>query len=66
MAGTAGGERAAEAYFGFYLLAMGSGKPRSLWELTRLLDAAGFERPRARPTHLPMTVRVLTARVKTV
>lgn len=62
MAGTPGGSHVAEAYFGFYLLAMGSGKPRNLRSLSDLLAAAGFGRPTLRPTHLPMNVRVLVAR----
>jgi demethylspheroidene O-methyltransferase len=61
MSGTGGGERVADAYFGFYLFAMGSGKPRSVESLAKLLLAAGFERPTLRPTRLPMNVRVLVA-----
>jgi demethylspheroidene O-methyltransferase len=62
MAGTPGGSRVAEAYFGFYLLAMGSGKPRDLQTLRGLLEKAGFAEPTVRPTRLPMNVRVLVAR----
>ena len=36
------GDRIADAYFGIYLLAMGSGRPRSASELSDLLRAAGF------------------------
>jgi demethylspheroidene O-methyltransferase len=61
MSGTSGGERVADAYFGFYLFAMGSGKPRSFESLAKLLLAAGFERPTLRPTRLPMNVQVLVA-----
>jgi len=60
MAGTPGGSRVAEAYFGFYLLAMGSGKPRTLHDLSELLQEAGFTAPTVHSTHLPMNVRVLT------
>jgi demethylspheroidene O-methyltransferase len=63
LAGTYGGKRVAEAYFGFYLLAMGSGKPRSFTELSKLLARAGFVQPRLRATRLPMNVRVVIARV---
>jgi demethylspheroidene O-methyltransferase len=59
--GTRGGERVADAYFGFYLLAMGSGKPRSFETLSRMIVAAGFSHPRLRATRLPMNVRVLVA-----
>lgn len=61
MAGTPGGSHVAEAYFGFYLLAMGSGKPRNPETLSRLLENAGFVQPTLRPTRLPMNVRVLIA-----
>ncbi|MBS0579130.1 MAG: methyltransferase domain-containing protein [Proteobacteria bacterium] len=62
MAGTPGGARVAEAYFGIYLLAMGSGKPRSPAQLSQLLERAGFTRVRLHETGLPMFVRVMTAR----
>jgi demethylspheroidene O-methyltransferase len=60
MAGTpaAGG---VEAYFAFYLLAMGSGRPRRAEELTALLHTAGFTGVRLLPTRRPMLIRVLTA-----
>jgi demethylspheroidene O-methyltransferase len=61
LSGTSGGERVADAYFGVYLFAMGSGKPRTVESLAKLLLAAGFERPTLRPTRLPMNVRVLVA-----
>ena len=58
----AGAHGGAEAYFGFYLLAMGSGKPRTLGQLAALLRAAGFRPPSPRRTRLPMNLQVLTAR----
>ena len=60
MAGTqnAGGM---EAYFVFYLLAMGSGRPRRADELTTLLHTAGFTRVRQLPSPQPMLVRILVA-----
>lgn len=61
MAGTPGAERMGDAYFGFYLLAMGQGRPRTADELARLVAAAGFERIRIRPTRRPLLARVLTA-----
>ena len=62
MAGTRGAEPVGDAYFGFYLLAMGSGKPRTAEELTALLHEAGFTQVREARTARPMLVRVLVAR----
>ena len=62
LAGTTGGAHVAEAYFGMYLLAMGSGKPRNLRSVSDLLTGAGFSQPTVRSTRLPMNVRVLVAR----
>jgi demethylspheroidene O-methyltransferase len=62
MSGTSGSERVADAYFGLYLFAMGSGKPRTVAALAKLLETAGFERPTLRTTRMPMNVRVLVAR----
>jgi demethylspheroidene O-methyltransferase len=53
MAGTAGAERMGAAYFGLYLLAMGSGRSRTAGELTALLRAAGFGRVQQRATDMP-------------
>jgi demethylspheroidene O-methyltransferase len=61
MADTAGAETVG-AYFSFYLLAMGSGRPRSLEELSGMLQAAGFARIEAPKTRRPMLVRVLVGR----
>jgi demethylspheroidene O-methyltransferase len=61
MARTPGAEPIGAAYFGFYLLAMGSGRPRSLQEITRLLRTAGFARVAPLPTRTPLLVRVVTA-----
>lgn len=60
MAGTPGAG-GVEAYFTFYLMAMGSGRPRRAEELARMLGRAGFIRMREVPTRRPMLVRVLTA-----
>lgn len=62
MAGTRGAERVGDAYFGFYLLAMGRGRPRRPEEVAELLRAAGFVRPRRRRTRLPLVASVVTAR----
>lgn len=61
MAGTPGAERMGDAYFGIYLLAMGSGRPRSAEVLRRMLLAAGFATTRLLPTALPLQVRVIAA-----
>jgi demethylspheroidene O-methyltransferase len=61
LAGTAGAEPAGHAYFGLYLLAMGSGRPRTAGELAAMLKRAGFRKVRERPTHLPLAVRILEA-----
>ncbi len=62
MAETAGATSVG-AYFSLYLLAMGSGRPRSRATLTAMLRDAGFSRIRARATATPLLVRVLTAEV---
>jgi demethylspheroidene O-methyltransferase len=61
MAGTPGAEAVGDAYFGFYLLAMGSGRPRSPATLMRLLAEAGFKRPRLVSTAMPMLTRLIVA-----
>lgn len=61
MARTAGAEPAGDAYFGFYLLAMGSGRPRSVAEITDMLGAAGFARVRQRRTAMPLTTSAIIA-----
>ena len=63
MSGTRGAEPMGDAYFGFYLMAMGSGRPRTTAELGRLVEASGFEQPRVIPTNQPLLTRVMTARV---
>lgn len=60
MAGTPGAG-GVEAYFAFYLLAMGSGRPRCAEALTGMLHTAGFTRVRPLATRRPMLVRVLIA-----
>ncbi|MGX9964733.1 methyltransferase [Roseomonas sp. F4] len=63
MAGTPGAEPMGEAYFGFYLLAMGRGRPRRAEALQAMLSEAGFARSRALPTPTPLLARVLIADV---
>jgi demethylspheroidene O-methyltransferase len=61
MAGTPGAEPVGDAYFGFYLLAMGSGRPRRADELHTMLHEAGFTATREHPTRRPLLARVLVA-----
>lgn len=49
-------------YFRFYLMAMGSGRPRSPRELRRMLKKAGFGRIRQHATDLPLICGVVSAR----
>lgn len=63
LASTPGAAAMGDAYFGIYLLAMGQGRPRTAEHLGRMLQAAGFEKVRRLPTHLPLQTSVLHARV---
>jgi len=62
MADTRRAEPAGDAYFGMYLLAMGSGRPRTRAEIEQLLQQAGFGAVDERATHTPLLTRVLIAR----
>ena len=59
MSDTVGAEPIGDAYFGFYLLAMGSGRPRSKAELSQLLAEAGFCKIRALKTRIPLLLSLL-------
>lgn len=61
MADTPGASAMGDAYFGMYLLAMGSGRPRSPGRLEKMLLQAGFSTPRLLPTRMPVLVRVMIA-----
>ncbi|MDO9487190.1 MAG: methyltransferase [Sphingomonadaceae bacterium] len=61
MAGTSGAEPAGHAYFGFYLAAMRSGRPRRPDEIAAMLRNAGFSRSRLLRTPLPLVARVMLA-----
>lgn len=52
-----------DAYFGFYLLAMGRGRCRSVERMRDMLRAAGFRIVREVPTRRPMLARLLVAEV---
>ena len=62
MMGTPGAETVGDAYFGFYLLAMGRGRARTPQHLKRMLDAAGFENSHLVRTRLPLQSRLMVAR----
>lgn len=61
MSGTPGAEQITDAYFGFYLLAMGSGHCRTREELTALLREAGFGQTREISTRRPLLARLLVS-----
>lgn len=61
MAGTRGAEAMGDAYFGMYLWAMGSGRPRTAEAYRAMLRAAGFSGVREIRSDLPMVTRILLA-----
>ena len=61
MSEVTGVEAMGDAYFGFYLLAMGRGRPRSAAHLSRLLEQAGFAPARSVPTRMPLQTGLLIA-----
>jgi demethylspheroidene O-methyltransferase len=61
MAGVGGAEHVGSAYFGFYLLAMGTGRARTVQEIGTLLATAGFGAPQMLRTRQPMLVSALAA-----
>ena len=62
MLGTPGAEPVGDAYFGFYLLAMGRGRPRSPQDLQQMLHSAGFVQSQLLKTRQPLQSRVIVAR----
>lgn len=61
MAGAKGAAPIGAAYFGFYMLAMGSGRPRLPEEIIAMLREVGFTRARTRRTRQPLLIGVITA-----
>ena len=61
ISGVRGTEPIGDAYFAFYLLAMGSGRPRTFARLEEMLGEAGFIDVALRPAAMPMLASVLTA-----
>ena len=62
LSGVRGAEPIGDAYFAFYLLAMGSGRPRTFERLREMLTEARFADVRLRPAAIPMLASVITAR----
>lgn len=65
MGGVPGAERMADAYFGFYLLAMGTGRARTPEELSQMLIQAGFAGISRIPTRRPLLASLLVAKKET-
>jgi demethylspheroidene O-methyltransferase len=63
MSGTRGAEPMGDAYFAFYLLAMGRGRPRTPEQIGDLLRLAGFRRLRLLRTHMPLQTQLIAAKV---
>lgn len=61
ISGIRGAEPIGDAYFAFYLLAMGSGRPRTFKRLEAMLQEAGFANVALRPVAMPMLTSVITA-----
>jgi len=61
MAETPGAEPMGDAYFGLYLWAMASGRPRSAGVLKAMLHEAGFETVDEIPSAQPLLTRILIA-----
>jgi demethylspheroidene O-methyltransferase len=64
ISGVSGTEPIGDAYFAFYLLAMGSGRPRTFERLRDMLVEAGFADIALRPSAMPMLSSVITARAE--
>jgi demethylspheroidene O-methyltransferase len=62
ISGVRGAEPIGDAYFAFYLLAMGSGRPRTFERLSEMLTEAGFVDIALRPAAMPMLASVIIAR----
>ncbi|WP_246263455.1 acetylserotonin O-methyltransferase [Parasphingopyxis algicola] len=61
MAGTPGAEAMGDAYFGLYLWAMRSGRPRRPEEIGAMLSDAGFSSWRLVRTRQPLIARIIVA-----
>jgi demethylspheroidene O-methyltransferase len=63
ISGARGAETAGDAFFNFYLLAMGSGRPRTVDELKDMVRVAGFDQVSELATPRPLLVRLFLAEV---
>jgi demethylspheroidene O-methyltransferase len=61
LAQTPGAEPMGHGYFGMYLLAMGSGRPRTADELIAMTRDAGFRSARLVPGRAPLLVQLIVA-----
>jgi demethylspheroidene O-methyltransferase len=61
LAETPGAEPMGDAYFGFYLMAMRSGRPRTRETIEAMLLKAGFREVTALPTRIPLQTSLLIA-----
>ena len=59
LAGSTHAQRMGDAYFGLYLWAMGSGRPRTITETTKMLEKAGFSTINPVKTALPIITSAL-------
>lgn len=62
LSGVRGNEPIGDAYFAFYLLAMGTGRPRTFARLKDMLVEAGFVDIALRPAAMPMLANIVTAK----
>jgi demethylspheroidene O-methyltransferase len=62
MSGVSGAEHMADAYFGFYLLAMGTGRARTPETLVMMLKEAGFANAVVIPTRRPLLTSLIVAK----
>ena len=58
---TPGAERMGDAYFGFYLMAMRSGRPRSYETIAEMLHRSGYRDVRRIPTRVPLQTSLIVA-----
>jgi demethylspheroidene O-methyltransferase len=61
MSGSPRRERVGDAYFAFYLLAMGRGRARTPAQIQAMMRTAGFGRTRLLRTRTPMLLRAIVA-----
>jgi demethylspheroidene O-methyltransferase len=61
MSGSARRERVGDAYFAFYLLAMGRGRARTPEQIQAMMRQAGFRRTQLLRTRAPMLLRAILA-----